>query len=377
LVSQARAVNGGPDGDTFTIATGSVLNRGIAVSGAQVTGEIWPNAATLAALPDDATVPTLTLAPTTTGSNGSYKLYMNPASVPATYKEADGAISVETVATLADGSTMTWNNSVKYNTLSSAYQLTTTGANVAGSSTNSQLDVGSGLAFDSGDSAADYDNGTTAVTDSVSDPAIGTCTPFWVATSSTLKMQPEHFMNVDAWKGAPGVAIENENSSHTIGIGVSADGKFDDLKAGGKLSISLNDGSGDGDTAANLVNTAVYNAVNLRDFKLECAGHVFKGERRAVSVGDFLDRDFFHTFTHTYYYSSCSKKGVGDEAHTTTAHQVTFSGGMDIGPINVSAQSGYSSDTKISFTWNKVGYFCGNSDYGPLRSSQVSTQDIN
>jgi hypothetical protein len=381
MVSSAQA-DAGPDTtvvpvDGYVVASGTVQDNGAAMAGATVTAVIWPNAATLDALPDGAEVPTLTVGSTQTASNGTYVIH-DPSVIGASYKEADGATSVETDVTTADGRTMTWDDSITFSATSGGYVLPA-GGGLTASSSNSQLDFGTGLAYDAADPGTTYDAGSGTVQDAVdaSDPDIGTCIPFWVATSHRLNMQPEHFMNVDAWSGAPGTAEQSENASHTLGVGVSADGKFDDIKVGGKMSLSLNDGTGGGDTAANLVNEAVYNAVNLRDFDYECAGHVFKGERKTVSVGDFLDRDFFHSISHTYYYSSCSKKGVGDHAFTSSAHQVTYGGGLDIGPINVSAQSGFSSATKITFVFNKVGYFCGSSNLGPLQSAQVSTQNIN
>jgi hypothetical protein len=157
-------------------------------------------------------------------------------------------------------------------------------------------------------------------------------------------------------------------------VGAGADGTFDHLAGGGKLSLTESSSTTVAASTSGLVNTRVADRANYRDFAMWCQGHLTKWrQRRPVSVYDYLDSDLFTTFTHTYYYSSCGAKQAPSHWITGGEHSAAIGGGVDIGPINVSAQAGFNDDTELRFDWNKDGYICGNSLYGPLQSSKVDS----
>lgn len=186
--------------------------------------------------------------------------------------------------------------------------------------------------------------------------------------------RPEHFMNVNAWAGAKGRVVESSSSTHTLGIGVTADG-FSTLKAGGTVTMALSSNNETSVTVRGLVNQSVGNKVNDRDFSLVCPlGPTGDGRRRPVSNYSFLDGSLQHGISHTYYFSSCQALRANETFRTTTAHQATMGHGFDLGPINVSAQSGFGTSVRLSFVATKDGWVCGSNEAGPVNSGQLDSR---
>jgi hypothetical protein len=56
------------------------------------------------------------------------------------------------------------------------------------------------------------------------------------------------------------------------------------------------------------------------------------------------------------------------------ARNVTYSGGVDAGPINVSAQSGWNVETKIGWEMTKRTKICGSSSDGWVQSASIDAR---
>ncbi len=368
----AQAVGGQLD-----IARGVVTYNGSPVSGATVHAYLWPNGPTLVGEADGAEVPIFELNATTTDVTGHYYVSMaSPGSIPAMYQETDGSVSVE-VDVISGGRYMTTSDSVTYSSTAGVWKDAETGVSVA-SGSGQALDFGAGTSqntykFDEGgntlDSAAMTYQGDATTTAA----GAGTCT--WSAGAMHYG-RPEHFMNVNSWTGAKGRVAESSSSTHTLGIGVTSDG-FSTLKAGGTVTVALSSNSETTVSASGLVDQSLGNKVNDRDFSLVCPlGPTGDGRRRPVSTYMFLDGSLQHGISHTYYFSSCGQLKAGQTFHTTTAHQATIAHGFDLGPINVSAQSGFGNSVQLSFTATKDGFVCGSSDAGPVNSGKLDSRSF-
>ena len=111
--------------------------------------------------------------------------------------------------------------------------------------------------------------------------------------------------------------------------------------------------------------------MNYRDHELLC--HVGnKYLRIPVGFYDLMTNDY--TYTGIVHYAYCSTKVAGTSWSTGSAKDASFSGGVSVGPISLSAQSGYGSSQDITYTYAHSGHICGNNSAGPLSSSLVDSQ---
>lgn len=356
-------------------AAGTVQVFGDPVAGATVVGWAWPDTDTLAGAPDGAQLQPLLLGTATTGPDGRYALSVDPSRIPAGYREPDGTVAIETLTTTPSGTSMLWETSVRWDAAAAGFSNATTGE-VVGPATTTAEDLGAGTAENTGaDPNDDVSQAVAVAPAAVPAVSAGGCT--WSA-GAWHKGLPERFLDVDAWKGAPGVVTERDSTTHTLGIGVSDTGSFADLTAGGTMAIDATTVTGHEADSGPLVNTRVADRANYRDFAMWCDGHLMKWrERRPVSMYDYLDSDLFVHIPHTYYYSSCGGKRVGQHWTTSSAHAAAVGGGVDLGPVTVSAQAGYDDSTSVKFTWNQDGYICGDNTLGPLQSSHIDTSPNN
>jgi hypothetical protein len=74
---------------------GQILSSDKAVAGATIDLIAWPNAATLAAEPDGATVPLVVVSESTTRSSGGYSLAPDLSSLGSMYQEPNGVVNTE------------------------------------------------------------------------------------------------------------------------------------------------------------------------------------------------------------------------------------------------------------------------------------------
>jgi len=364
-------------GSQLDIARGVVTYNGSPIAGATVHAYLWPNGRRLVGQARGAQVPIFKLDATTTDSTGHYSVSMaSPDSIPAMYKETSGSVSVE-VDVITGGKYMVTSDSVVYNRTAGVWKDAETGVSIA-SGSGEAVDFGTGTTkntskLDAGGSslasgAMTYHGDATATA-----AGTGTCT--WSASTMHYG-RPEHFMNVNSWRGGKAEVTEASSASHTLGIGVTADG-FTTLKAGGTVTLSLTANSGTSVSAGRLVNEALYNKTNVRDYKLVCPlGPTGDGRRRPVSNYSFLDGSLEHNITHTYYFSSCQGLRAHQTFSTTTAHQSTIGHGFDIGPINVSAQSGFGKSVRLVFNGTQNGFVCGSNQSGPLSSGRLDSRSF-
>jgi hypothetical protein len=199
------------------------------------------------------------------------------------------------------------------------------------------------------------------LTAQVGPPAVVPCVVMW---GKWHRNRPEHFLDVYGWSGATGTVTEDQGVDHTLGVGASSDG-FAHIKAAGTRTVSMQ-ASASQDRVAN---ASVWNRVNYRDLIFSCG----PDQRRPVSHYDLLSNDWTR-LSHVNHNASCSIKYPGASFTTKRAKNVTYSTGVDIGPANVSAQSGYGHGMELKFSFTKKSRLCGNSKDGLVQSSSLDAR---
>jgi len=170
----------------------------------------------------------------------------------------------------------------------------------------------------------------------------------------------------ESTKGAiPETIIEgtSNSSTHTLGVEYTYAGKGG-WGADGTGSIT--------DSSTNMVSETfshpetIYNLVNYRQYFYECP---LTTERRPYSFYDLLTDD--GAPAPMTWLSNCTPHRAGTEWTTGSATSATVSGGVTLGPLNVSAQAGFGTSVELAFHFNRAGEICGNNSQGPAHSSLV------
>jgi hypothetical protein len=170
----------------------------------------------------------------------------------------------------------------------------------------------------------------------------------------------EHFLDVYEWSGGKGSVTEDTGVDHTMGIGLSTNACAS-MTASGTSTVSLSSSASQG----GIVDSTVWNRVNYRDHISNCG----PDERRPVDYYDMLSNDWSFA-PHNNFTASCVTKLAGSTFTTSTAKNSTYTTGVDIGSISVSAQSGYTAGMHLLFSFTSRS----NSASGPAQSSQVDSR---
>jgi len=362
------------------------------VRAGDVVAIAWPKAAVLAQARRGERIPLLPIDAARTGGDGRFTIEADLSAVPARYRDHQGRVAIELVA--ADRQReLRWN-------FTAAPRATTdwrAAAGVTGSAPvvpDLVLDVARGRAWDRHDDPARWADrrgkvlGASRRAQAAAAPAqrrsrqVGTAVHTLQAGSDdktaidvgvepmclsalaggSLKNRKEHFLNVYAWKFAKGTVWQRYSVEHTLGIGYQSGGSW---SMSGTSTLSFGASAGQG----RIVNSSVWNRVNYRDFYTYCGTGRY---RRPVGYYDLLSNDWAYVY-HARF-RNCVTKLRGSRWVTSSAKNRTYRYGTDIGPIRVTAQSGYGSGTELRFNFRRKSRLCGNSRYGPASSSQVETR---
>ncbi|MFN8168527.1 MAG: hypothetical protein U0S36_07060 [Candidatus Nanopelagicales bacterium] len=364
------------------LLTGVVTKDGMPVAGATVVAVAWPNAATLSRLKEGQRVDTAVVARGTTDASGSFSIRVKPGLLRK-YQDSAGAADLQFV--VADSTreltlAFTRRNgenravaldlgvtrpSVKYADTPLSLYLDSTGrAPVASSALRTSTKRSAATdALMAQPTLADGLSAVSPAPPTVAGPSCGA----YVAGTWRYNL-PETFMRVYGWSGAKGTVTQTISSDHTLGIGIkanSADGGLWSANVGTTSTIS----SGDVRVTTNAVDVVMKNRVNYRDFKNPCGGVLSKPQSIAA-LAPTADLTYAG---HTNFTAYCTTY-TGGSYEKSTGSNVTYTAGIDIGPVSVSAKAGYDTDTKLMFTFTAKTKFCGNSSTGIVNSSQVDAR---
>ena len=172
----------------------------------------------------------------------------------------------------------------------------------------------------------------------------------------------EHFAKVFGWSGAKGTMDFDTGSSHTLGVGVDGGSGF---RQSGTASIATSSGA----TVTGIADANVLNRVNYRDYISSC-GYT---TRKPMGFYAILPSGDFTYAGDTNYTTGCSYYYPGGTPWKSSVTNYTYSAGVDIGPVNVSAQSGWNTATKMTYNVTSRSKICGSSSAGWLSSSGASS----
>lgn len=378
------------------IANGLLSDHGKPLASADVVAVAWPSQRILAGLSHGEAVPTYVIGRTKTDSAGRFSLPAAAASMPAKFRGQAGQVDVELVFGDATRAAH-WHYSVV-----PAGPDSITWALQGGTSGRPDLraDLAERIGYETSDTPATWvgSDGTAlgstrgrvlaSLPVSAPDRAFGQMRNLPLTTlrtaranaggrEGTLTASPseicqayagtihyglnEYFMQAYAWSGALASVYQKNDTSHTLGVGYSTTGSEGGFRANGSQSTTLAASASRGGVA----DAYVYNRVNYRDYGDSCGTAV---TRKPYSVYALLTN---FTYTPHSTLSSCQTYTGG----TYTKYQgrnYTYGAGMDIGPINVSAQSGWNSTTEIAWSVTKKTKLCGSSSSGWVSSSLAS-----
>ncbi|MFI5623496.1 hypothetical protein ACIA03_08530 [Nocardioides sp. NPDC051685] len=384
---------------TNAIAAGAVVDRGTPVLGADVIVYAWPKDSVLDSLAKGESAPLHLLGYGQTTKGGTFAVSANPATIPTEVVDPSGRIDLE--IRVADASrelgfsyTVEAPSGVKTSSSDSpTFTVAAAGpaadpADPAGATKppapNMRFDLGTGAAFDASNDPAKWVDhhgkrfgatrraeaaGTTVSArstqmDRVAAGGMSTMETCVTTAGAYIRDRPERFVNVYGWSGAKVKVTEISGSDHTLGVAVS---KSSGWSSYGTSTKSFSAGS----SWSNLTNRGVRNRVNYRDYTSSCSAWKY---RRPVGYSDLLD-SASPVIAHKYHSGYCTRKVAGQEWHTGSAKNRTFGTGVDVGPINVSAQSGYGSSQDLFFNFTSETRFCGSNPDGLLSSSSVEGHD--
>jgi hypothetical protein len=160
--------------------------------------------------------------------------------------------------------------------------------------------------------------------------------------------------------------IDN-SSTHTLGIALEGKNKEGKTIWTGSGTGSITDDSTHEASQTWGFARTVYNRVNYRDYKYNCPN--IHTQREPYNLYDILTSDGGPA--PMKWFSNCGHHTPGQFWSTGNATSATIGGGVSLGPINVSAQSGYGHSVKLQFQFNVAGEICGNNSLGPINSSLV------
>lgn len=367
-------------------ASGVVTNDGHAEPGADVVLIAWPSQEVLDRVPEGGTAPVHVAGTATTDAHGRFSIDVDPADLPAWTKDPKARVDLE-LQIANESRQLYFNYTVAAVPSRQRGRTGTTWAALA-SASDARLRAAPSMRFDLGRATAwDIANDPAGWLDEQGKPygqARAAQAAKVAVTKRTGRMDSlmrrrddcqatvgplipnlrEHFLNVYAWSGAKGRVTQSSGVEHTLGVGVKASGSSS-WSASGTNTESFSASASQG----NVVNSSVWNRVNYRDYGNTCSVLTY---RRPVGFYDLLSNDWA-AVSHPRFTGSCATKLKGAAWDTGSAKNRTYGTGMDIGPISVSAQSGYSARMNLHFDFDQKSRICGNSGAGLVESSEVET----
>ncbi|SDU74859.1 hypothetical protein [Jiangella alkaliphila] len=359
-----------------------LVRDGVPVAG-DVVVDVWPTPEVESTLQDGDAIPTRTVGVQATGSDGVVEIVLDPA-IADSDQELDLEINVADHTSQASWF-LTLKNHGGTRWLPANYMPGQ--EKIILIQTVVTFDLATGLVTDPSmprDQMVDLDG--TELSDSAARAATTTQTqprnsgferriaaargleprcPYYVVAN--LNGLAERFAVLQAWSGAPGTINQGVGVDHTLGVAfqpTSGQG----ASFGGSIKISHNASSSVGGFTAG--GSAIHNRVNYKKYNDWCnLRYVYK----PISMHSLL--------THwigvarkahnppggcTPYTSGTHRKG--------SAKNVTFTGGIDVGPISVSAQSGWNVETNMAFVVRQPTNICGNTSSGWVSSPLIDVR---
>lgn len=364
----------GADPENPSAIQGVVARSGVPVRGADVLVVAWPTQEVLDKLTDGEQVPTYSVANVKTDAAGRYAVPLDLASLPADVATEDGQVDVDIivadkksemqwgVSLLSDsaggdeiwvaakgaevddpeGVEMTFDlgtGAVTDSTMPPSELVNNEGVQLSGAAAANQMRVTPSKRSTADALLADRDGSMSAM-------APTNCR--WLATNTYQGNRRESFVFVRGVLNAKAVLYQVRGSSHTLGIAhKSNDGGWGQS---GTLTRSFENESVQG----GIVGTKkYYNHVRYRKYTYTCGGSSWRPNNEQEAIAG-------HVVVPAQNYNHCTTHGKEYKFTKTNGKNATLSAGVDLSMINVSAQSGWNSTTKIKWSFTGRAKICWN-----------------
>ena len=361
-----------PGGEPPAIAAGVVRLGSAPLPGADVIVRLWPDHATLAGLTEEDAVPLRTIGIGRTDLLGRYSFALDPAAVPAAYRDdASGVVDVEVIVA-NERVQARWSYSVRGDEWALASAPPRTGGRP-----DTRFNLASGLVWEKVDDPRLWVGGEELTRRAVAGTALGPVTPdvrqlLGEPTARGFDCdthpgdihynRPEKFMWVKGTDSAAVRVTQAIGNEHTLGVALT----YSATGAGWSESGSETETFSASATKGGLKGPYyLWDAVNYRDYDNMCA----PSYRRPYSYYDLISKVRWAGTARPLKY--CTIKRRGYTAATGSAKNVTFANGVDIGPIHVMANAGYDHgvDQQIHFRARRL--LCWNNPEGWPKSSKI------
>lgn len=358
---------------TTSDATAPVAIEGeVFTTGADVTVEVsavvWPDQDTLDRLPVDGRVPLLRV-PTIDVSNSRFSVRIDPALIPASHRASTG-VDIEITATPSSGDMAVYNETLTTDGSAWIRSRAATGEaeQVARGRTPSQLPVSERAELPAAlvvGPGAQERNKATALA-----PAMRVAAPR-AALNEELMLAAEPVCDVyktsnthdhrakisDVMPSATymkGKVSYKIGTSHSLGVGVKTYSGA--LSESGTITRSSDESV---DPIFRVENHTARTTWRYRDYKNSCTQNI-TARPESHEGGYYVPQRDHPSYSYCKYYAPMTWS-------TTDATAWTYQSGVTLwGALNVNAQTGYSSDVKVSYQFLDRGkYLCGNNANPP------------
>jgi hypothetical protein len=371
------------------VATGRVTKDGKAVGEADIVAMALPNQASAIAAKEGDIAETRIIARARTGSDGRFQIRLDPSELGPNQVGDDGQVDIELVAADAERE-ISWHfTATRPN--GGAGDPTRSGVESRRSWSTSAADLErrsrpAEIAIDFGANPTVSEetdpptqwvqaDGQPAASSAASVVTVPRSTSFSTVAAPSCYPQwkkwhygrDEAFVNLYAWSGAMGTVSQVNGVDHTLGVGYGVSGGKGSWSQSGTRTISLSAGAERGGIA----DATVYNRINYRDLGWtnlpECRNMAIR--RLPISVHSLLTK---YTYARHVNFGNCTHGYTGGTYWKSKGKNITFGAGANIGPINVSAQSGYNGESKIAWTVTRRTSICGSTPEGWAKAPQAS-----
>ncbi|WP_369372263.1 hypothetical protein AB1046_02720 [Promicromonospora sp. Populi] len=378
-----------------TAISGSVTRSGKPVAGADVLVVAWPESKVLEALPDDTEVPMYTVANIKTDIEGNYAVPLDVSALPPDLVSDGGQVDVDVM--VADA-TSQMQRSVSLASASSLSggrwiaamdtEAVTSGDDVEGVSMTFDLDTGAvtdstmpwteqvddqGVELTEAAAAEALRSEVTArvsidtwLANRVSEASVvplDECVA--VGTGTYQSNRRENFVIARGVTNAKVTVDQNSNSTHTVGVAYKTSTVW---KAGGTQTKTWSNSAQQSGIAGTRM---YYDHVRYRFYDNPC-GVGYTDFWRPNNGQELLAG---YVVVDALNYNNCRAHGNGYSYTKEEGKNTTYSTGMDLEQVNVSAQSGWGSATQLRWSWTGQAKLCWSSaDAGPEGSARVITK---
>jgi hypothetical protein len=192
------------------------------------------------------------------------------------------------------------------------------------------------------------------------------------AANGRVHRLQEKFMRVDNWRGAPASVTQGRSSAHVLGVGVGASFSGSPVRwsASGTRTVAQSIE----ETQHGIVQKWAWNLVNYQDTHLTCSdgrGHTVRYTKRAPTGINTAFSRFTPAGSGPTYTAHCIRRSPSYEMTKNSARATTVAGGVDLGPISVSAQSGWNEGTRFHVRVLRRSWQCWSDPDGIAQSAVV------